>query len=90
MYQERLQYWNRQSCEFKPEENSTVKKSHKCTRSAKNYREVSALISCTASICHVYMKYPLKIKDSTFSSYSFGTRGSQEPVIAHMDQSWLQ
>jgi hypothetical protein len=30
--------------------------------------EVSALISCIASICHVYMKFPLKIKDST----SFG------------------
>ena len=28
--------------------------------------EVSALISCIASICHVYMKFPLKIKDSTF------------------------
>jgi hypothetical protein len=28
--------------------------------------EVSALISCTASICYVYMKFPLKIKDSTF------------------------
>ena len=30
--------------------------------------EVSALISCTciASICHVYMKFPLKIKDSIF------------------------
>ena len=23
--------------------------------------EVSALISCIASICHVYMKFPLKI-----------------------------
>jgi hypothetical protein len=34
-------------------------------RSAKNI-EVSALISCIASICHVYMKFPLKIKDSTF------------------------
>ena len=30
--------------------------------------EVSALISCTASICYVYMKFPLKIKDSTFIS----------------------
>jgi hypothetical protein len=49
-----------QSCEFKPQENSTVKKSHECTR--------SALISCTASICYVYMKSPLKIKDSTFFS----------------------
>jgi hypothetical protein len=28
--------------------------------------EVSALLSCIASICHVYMKFPLKIKDSTF------------------------
>jgi hypothetical protein len=32
------------------------------TRSAKNYR----LISCIASICHVYMKFPFKIKESTF------------------------
>jgi hypothetical protein len=30
--------------------------------------EVSALISCIASICHVCMKFPLKIKDSTFFS----------------------
>ena len=30
--------------------------------------EVSTLISCIASICHVYMKFPLKIKDSTFNS----------------------
>ena len=28
--------------------------------------EVSVLISCIASICHVYMKFPLTIKDSTF------------------------
>jgi hypothetical protein len=28
--------------------------------------EVSAFISCIASICHVYMKFPLKIKESTF------------------------
>ena len=28
--------------------------------------EVSALISYIASICHVYMKFPLKIKESTF------------------------
>ena len=30
--------------------------------------EVSALTSCTciAPICHVYMKFPFKIKDSTF------------------------
>ena len=28
--------------------------------------EVSVLISCIASICHVYMKFPFKIKDSTF------------------------
>ena len=30
--------------------------------------EISALIACTciASICHVYMKFPLKIKDSNF------------------------
>jgi hypothetical protein len=30
--------------------------------------EISALISCPCihSICHVYMKFPLKIKDSTF------------------------
>ena len=34
--------------------------------------EVSALISCITSICHVYMKSPLKIKTSTFISYSFG------------------
>ena len=27
--------------------------------------EVSVLISCIASICHVYRKFPLKIKDST-------------------------
>ena len=32
--------------------------------------EVSALISCTciAFDCHVYMKFPFKIKDSTFFS----------------------
>ena len=29
--------------------------------------EVSVLISCIASICHVYMKFTLQIKDSTFS-----------------------
>ena len=34
--------------------------------------EVSALISCIASICHVYMKIPLKIQDSTYFSHSFG------------------
>jgi hypothetical protein len=34
--------------------------------------EVSALISCIGSICHVYMKFSLKIKDSTFFSHSFG------------------
>ena len=34
--------------------------------------EVSALISCTASICYVYMKFPLKIKDSPLFSHSFG------------------
>jgi len=36
--------------------------------------DVSVLISCTciASICHVYMKFPLKIKDSTFFSHCFG------------------
>ena len=28
--------------------------------------EVSVLISCIASICHVYMKCSLKIKDLTF------------------------
>ena len=28
--------------------------------------EVSVLISCLASIWHAYMKFPLKIKDSTF------------------------
>ena len=28
--------------------------------------EVSALISCIASICHVYIKFPLKNKDSIF------------------------
>jgi hypothetical protein len=28
--------------------------------------EVSVLISCKASICHVYMKFPLQIKDLTF------------------------
>jgi len=28
--------------------------------------EVSALISCIASICHVFMKFPLKLKESTF------------------------
>jgi hypothetical protein len=27
---------------------------------------ISALISCIASICHVYIKYPLKLKGSTF------------------------
>ena len=30
--------------------------------------DISTLISCIASICHVYMKFPLKIKDSTFFS----------------------
>ena len=34
--------------------------------------EVSALISFIASICHVYMKFQLKIKDSTFFPHSFG------------------
>ena len=34
--------------------------------------EVSVLISCIASICHVYMKCSLKIKDSIFFSHSFG------------------
>jgi len=33
--------------------------------------EVSALISCIAFICHVYMNFPLKIKDSTIFSHSF-------------------
>jgi hypothetical protein len=33
--------------------------------------KVSAVISCIASICHVYMKLPLEIKDSTFFSHSF-------------------
>ena len=33
--------------------------------------EVSVLISCIASIYHVYMKFTLQIKDSTFS-LSFG------------------
>jgi hypothetical protein len=28
--------------------------------------EVSVLISCITSICHVYMKFSLQIKDSTF------------------------
>ena len=28
--------------------------------------EVLALISCSPSICNVYMKFSLKIKDSTF------------------------
>ena len=28
--------------------------------------EVLVLISCIASICYVYMKFPLKIKESTF------------------------
>ena len=36
-----------------------------------NIIEVSVLISCIASICHVYMKFPLKIKDSNFFSHSF-------------------
>jgi hypothetical protein len=34
--------------------------------------EVSALISFIASICHVHMKFQLKIKDSTFFPHSFG------------------
>ena len=34
--------------------------------------EVLALISCIASICYVYMKFTLKIKDSTFFSHIFG------------------
>jgi hypothetical protein len=34
--------------------------------------EVSALIYCIASIYHVYVKFPLKIKDSTCFSPSFG------------------
>jgi len=33
--------------------------------------EVSALISCIASICHVYMKFPLKIR-LNFFTHSFG------------------
>jgi len=58
-----------QSCEFKPLENSTIKKSHEdlLLYQLKTI-EVLALISCIASICHAYMKFPLKIKDSTFLS----------------------
>ena len=33
--------------------------------------EVSVLISCIANICHVYMKFTLKIKESTFSLSQF-------------------
>jgi hypothetical protein len=33
---------------------------------------VSVLICCIASIYHVYMKFTLKIKVSTFFSHSFG------------------
>ena len=33
-----------ESCEFKPLENSTIKKSHECTRSAKNYKGISSNI----------------------------------------------
>jgi hypothetical protein len=34
--------------------------------------EVSALISCIASICHIYMKFPLKINRFNFFSHSLG------------------
>jgi hypothetical protein len=44
--------------------NSTIKKSQDLLKTI----EVSALISCIVSICHVYLKFPLKIKDSTFYS----------------------
>ena len=43
---------------------STTKKSQDLLKTI----EVSALISCIVSICHVYLKCPLKIKDSTFYS----------------------
>ena len=44
--------------------NSTIKKSQDLLKTI----EVSALISCIVSICQVYLKFPLKIKDSTFYS----------------------
>jgi hypothetical protein len=44
--------------------NSTIKKSQDLLKTI----EVSALISCIVSICHVYLKFSLKIKDSTFYS----------------------
>jgi hypothetical protein len=31
--------------------------------------KVSAVISCIASFCHVYMKLSMKMKDSTFFSH---------------------
>jgi hypothetical protein len=44
--------------------NSTIKNSQDLLKTI----EVSALISCIVSICHVYLKFSLKIKDSTFYS----------------------
>jgi hypothetical protein len=65
-----------QSCEFKLKENSTIKKSHMNVSVAMQDQlktiEVSVLISCIASIYHVYVKFTLKIKDSTCFSPSFG------------------
>jgi hypothetical protein len=58
-----------QSCEFKPQENSTIK-NHINVQDQLKTIEVSVLISgiCIASFCHVYLKFPLNIKDSTFFS----------------------
>jgi len=34
--------------------------------------EVSVLISCIPSIFHIYMKFTLKINESTYFSHGFG------------------
>ena len=43
--------------------------------------EVPALLSCIASIYHVYMKFPLKIKDQTCFSPSVGKNLETNLVI---------
>ena len=45
-----------------------LQKSHMNVQDQLKFIEVSTLISCRASICHVYLKFPLKIKESTFFS----------------------
>jgi hypothetical protein len=44
--------------------------------------EISALMYCPCInyICHVYMKFPLKIKDSTFFSYFWKNIGFWDEI----------